>query len=63
MVRTQSLRISNLSDKTSIFHPKTCVAFRDKKKKVSNNNINAGNYLLVILKELYYKLYYNWKIL
>ncbi len=34
MVRTQSLRISNLSDKTSIFHPKTCVAFRDKKKSV-----------------------------
>ncbi len=36
-----SLRAS-VSDKTSIFHPKTCVAFRGKAKKtLSNNNIKC----------------------
>ncbi len=41
MVWTQSLRIS---DKTSMFPPKTCVAFQDKVKKttLSNNNIKCG---------------------
>ncbi len=32
MVRTQSLRISNVSDKTIMFHP--CVAFRGKKNHI-----------------------------
>ncbi len=41
MVRT---RVSvSISDKTSIFHPKTCVTFRGKAKKtLSHNNIKCG---------------------
>ncbi len=34
---------ASVRDKTSMFHPKPCVAFRDKTKKtLSNNNIKCG---------------------
>ncbi len=52
MVRTQSLRISNLSDKTSIFHPKTCVAFRDKKKKSVEQQYKSGKLFIGYSKRI-----------